>query len=140
MILFEKLFELRFVKFCIVGVLSTLTHSVVFVLLIEQAGIEPVIASIPAFSLAVIVSYVNNYNWTFQSKGNHSSQLPKFILVATIGLLANVLITYMIVNVLGSGYWLALLAVILIVPLITYQLNHLWVFGKKTVQRFKHID
>lgn len=132
MILFDKLINLRFTKFIIIGVLSTLTHSLVFVLFIEMLGVAPVIASIPSFSLAVIVSYTGNYIWTFQSDSLHIVQFPKFITVAIIGLIANILVTYIIVDVLGAWYGLALATVILLIPLLTYQLNRLWVFSRET--------
>lgn len=127
-----KLLNLRFTKFIIIGVLSTLTHALFFVMFIEILGIAPVVSSIPSFSLAVIVSYTGNYVWTFESDSRHIVQFPKFISVAIIGLLANILITYTIVDILGAWYGLALATVIILVPLMTYQLNRLWVFNRES--------
>jgi len=116
------------IRFGVAGLLATLTHVSVFVLLVEAFRLRPVVASAPAFLAAVGVSYVLNYRWTFTATGPHRVTLPRFLLVSGAGLLLNLLITWLVVDLLGWWYGLALLAVILVVPLTTYLLSRFWVF------------
>jgi putative flippase GtrA len=118
------------IRFGLAGVLATLTHVLVFVLLVEGFQMRAVIASVPAFLAAVGVSYALNYRWTFTASGPHRVMLPRFLLVSITGLLMNLLITWLFVDVLGLWYGLALLAVILVIPVSTYLLSRFWVFHR----------
>ena len=81
------------VRFCISGLVATATHLLVFVGLVEAMDLPAVLASIFAFSAAVLVSYSLNYHWTFKSPGTHQVMLPRFAVVAILGLSLNALIT-----------------------------------------------
>jgi len=115
-------------RFAVSGVLATATHVLVFVAGIELLDASPVIAAVPAFCTALLVSYGLNYRWTFDASGAHRVMLPRFTVVATTGLGLNVLITYMVVDVGGYWYGYALTAVITIIPLLTFLLSKFWVF------------
>ena len=84
----------------------------------------------PAFLAAVGVSYGMNYRWTFKAEGSHQVMLPRFVLVALLGLGINLLITYVVVDVGRYWYGFALLTIVTMVPLVTYLLSRFWVFGK----------
>ena len=115
-------------RFAVSGGLATVTHVVVFVVLVEWLGLRPVLAATPAFVLALLVSYGANYHWTFAANGPHRLMLPRFVAVALIGLALNLLITYSVVDLAGYWYGYALLLVVLIVPLLTFTLSRVWVF------------
>ena len=116
------------VRFGLTGALATVTHVTVFVLLVELMQLRPVIASVPAFGVAVGVSYFLNYRWTFTASGPHRVMLPRFVLVSVTGLVLNLLITYLFVDVWGLWYGLALMVIIMVIPLSTYLLSKFWVF------------
>jgi len=118
------------IRFAISGGLATLTHVVVFVLQVEWLHIRPLYASVPAFLAAVGVSYGMNYRWTFDADGPHHVLLPRFVLVALAGLGLNVLITWLVVDVGHYGYGYALVAIVVIVPLMSFSLSKFWVFGR----------
>ena len=119
---------LGFVRFGIVGVAATFIHVAVFSLLVELFGVAPVAASVPAFVTAMLASYGVNRRWTFAAQGSHRVHLPRYALVALIGLGLNVLITYVVVNLLGYWYGLALAVVVTVVPAATFLLNRNWAF------------
>jgi putative flippase GtrA len=123
------LLQSRFCRFSLVGALATLVHIAVFVGLVEYASQRPVNASIPAFILATLFSYGANRTLTFEARGAHRAQLPKYALVALAGLGLNVLITYLLVDVLSYGYGAALALVVLTVPSMTFLLNRHWTFA-----------
>ena len=116
------------IRFGMSGGLATLTHIGVFVLLVEWFQIRPLYASVPAFLAAVGVSYSLNYRWTFKAQGSHQVLLPRYILVALAGLLLNLLITYLFVDVMQFWYGYALIAIILVIPAVTFLLSRFWVF------------
>jgi putative flippase GtrA len=116
------------VRFGLTGILATTTHIIVFVGLIEWTGIRPVFATVPAFLFALLVSYLLNYQWTFAASGPHQAMLPKYALVSVTGLAVNLLITYVVVDMLSAAYLWALLLAIVTVPLLTFLLSKLWVF------------
>jgi putative flippase GtrA len=116
------------IRFAVSGGLATVTHVAVFVVLVEGLGLRPVLAATPAFVFALLVSYGANYHWTFAASGPHRLMLPRFVMVALIGLSLNLLITYSVVDVAGYWYGYALLLVVLIVPLLTFTLSRVWVF------------
>lgn len=119
---------LGFVRFGIVGIASTFIHVAVFSLLVELFVVAPVAASVPAFFTAMLASYSVNHRWTFGAQGSHSVHLPRYAVVALTGLGLNVLITYVVVNLLGYWYGLALAVVVTVVPAATYMLNRNWAF------------
>jgi putative flippase GtrA len=116
-------------RFGISGIAATLTHVLVFVALVEGLNVMPVPASVPAFCAALLVSYGLNYRWTFAATGAHGVLLPRFIFVSVMGLIANVSITYAVVDLGGYWYGYALAAVIAVVPGMTFLLSKFWVFG-----------
>ncbi len=116
-------------RFFSVGALATLLHSVLFVALIEWLGMTALSASVVAFSGAFMVSYLLNHRWTFEASGRHHFHLPRFALVGIGGLLLNMGIVYLVVDVGHYSYLLALLLVVTVVPLLSYLMNRHWVFG-----------
>lgn len=124
----SPLLGLGFVRFGIVGVASTFIHVAIFSLLVELFAVAPVVASAPAFFTAMFASYGVNHRWTFGAQGSHHIHLPRYAVVALIGLGLNVLITYVVVNLLGYWYGLALAFVVSVVPVATFLLNRNWAF------------
>jgi putative flippase GtrA len=128
--LYFSLFSLGFVRFGIVGVAATLIHVAIFSMLVELFRIAPVLASVPAFLIAMLVSYRVNHSWTYGARGSHGVYLPRYAVISTLGLGLNMVIIYLIVNILGYWYGTALALVVTVVPAATYLLNRHWSFEK----------
>ncbi len=118
----------RLSRFVLVGMLATIIHVAIFGALVERSGAAPVYASIPAFLVAMLVSYAINRAWTFSASGRHGIELPRYASISLLGLSLNVLITYVAVNVLHWWYVRALAVIVLIVPVTTFCLNRRWTF------------
>jgi putative flippase GtrA len=118
-----------YVRFGAFGAVATLIHVVVFTVLVESFRFAAVMASIPAFLCAMMLSYMANSKWTFRASRGHGTHLPRYAMVSLFGLCLNIVITYVVVNVLGLWYGFALMVVITAVPLITYLLNRHWTYG-----------
>jgi putative flippase GtrA len=117
-----------FLRFGVVGALATLVHISILKVLVEAAIAEPVVASVPAFTAAVIFSYLVNRRWTFACDGPHGRRFVRFLLVALSGLLLNVAITYIVVDILLLWYGIALILAVTLIPPLTYYLNSTWTF------------
>ena len=69
----------RFMKFAVVGVIATVTHTSVFSVCIELLHIEPVRANAMAFVVAVLVGYALNRSWTFAEHGGADAKLWRYM-------------------------------------------------------------
>lgn len=120
----------QLLRFGAVGGLATGTHVAVVVVLVEAAGRGMLGANALAFAGALAVSYGGNRLWTFRSAGALGCEMPRFLLVALVGLALNQAIVYATVERLGWDYRLALLLVVLVVPATSFALNREWVFAR----------
>lgn len=85
----EWLLRQRLVRFLLVGGSATLLQFLLLALLVEWLSVYPVFASAAAYSLSAMFNYWLNYHFTFTSRSRHWRTLPKFVLVALIGLTVN---------------------------------------------------
>ena len=89
----------QFIKFGLVGVLSTIIDWGIFYLLNLFFGVYYLLAKVISFSVAVINSYIWNRNWTFRSQDTgKTKEFTKFLIVALVGLGINVLIMFIVVD------------------------------------------
>ena len=121
----------QFIRYGMVGITATLIHVLVVFLLVEQGGVAPVLATIPAFLVALGVSYLMNHRWTFLARGGHDHHFPRYAVVAGLGLGLNVLIMALAVNVLGVPYAWGLAVVIMVVPVSGFLLQRHWSFANQ---------
>ncbi len=116
------------VRFGAVGVTATVTHVLIVVALVESGLARPFWANVVAFSTALVVSYFGNHAWTFELRGGHRRHLPRFLVVALVGLALNQGIVYGAVDLLAWDYRIALAIVVTSVPAMTFLLNRYWAF------------
>lgn len=115
-------------RFAAVGVLATLVHAAIGLALAEGAGLPVFWANFAAFGAAVLVSYFGNLAWTLGLGDEGFARLPRFLVIAAVGLLFNQVIVFTAVDLLDWSYRLALAVVVLVVPLLTFIMNRRWVF------------
>ena len=120
----------RFFRFASVGLLATAIHVAIVYALVEAAGVEPVIASIPAFVAALVASYLLNREWTFRAGEEGIAGFFKYSLVALGGLLLNAAIMYVTVHVIEAHYLLGLAIVVAVVPAASFLLQRDWTFRR----------
>lgn len=118
-------------KFAIVGGIATVTHTGIFVLLIESHIATAMQANFLAFILAFLVSFLGQYHWTFKNSSNThwTNKMTKFMIVALIGLGLNTLAIYIIVNQLHLSYQYAVVFMLTVVPVTTFIINKKWAFS-----------
>ena len=124
---------INIIKFSIVGVSNTLLNFVIFILL-NNIGINYILASIIAYSISIINSYFWNSRLVFKyDNKNKKSILIKFIILNLIGLSINAVLMATLVGVLAIKKIVAMFIVSLLVMCINYILNKIWVFKKESI-------
>jgi putative flippase GtrA len=98
---------IQFVAFSWIGALSTGLHFLSLGLLVEQVGLDPVVASCTGFLVLVLLNYYLNYRYTFRSDVPHVAALPRFAVVSMTGLVINASLMYILHSVLDVNYWIA---------------------------------
>jgi putative flippase GtrA len=116
-------------RFGAVGLLATIVHVTVAVLLVEFARVPVFWANMGAFCVAVVVSYAGNHRWTFACHGAHARYFPRFVSIAALGLAIGQVIVWAIAEQGGGDYRVAVLTVALVVPAFSFLASRLFVFA-----------
>ena len=90
-------------KFCVVGLSGYVVNLAVYVLLLKVVGLHYLPAAVGSFLVAVANNYTLNRLWTFRGhQGNVAYQGPRFLVVSTLALGANLVVLYTLVEI-GSA-------------------------------------
>ncbi|WP_309245260.1 GtrA family protein [Clostridium estertheticum] len=116
------------VRYGLVGLLGTTIHFGSLILLVEFANLDPVLGSALGFLLVLVISYILNRTWTFQSKSRNVRQFLIYSIVSMIGIGLNSAILFISVHILKWNYLYGQCLVVLVVPVSNYLLNSLWTF------------
>lgn len=118
-----------FIKYTTAGALATLVHYAIFLLIINATTHTPWQATLIASTIGALVAYILNYHYTFLSTVNHQTLLPKFLVVAILGVIMQTLIVailnqhwhlhYLLAQVVATGFGLVL----------TFLINRFWTFA-----------
>lgn len=118
----------RLVRYAVTGGLSTATHVGSMVLLVELAGMRPVLASAIGFTFSIAVSYLLQKAWVFRSTARHAGALPKFLVAAAAAALLNTTVLTLGVDVLGLHYLPVQVVALVLIPMSNYLVNSAWTF------------
>lgn len=118
----------QFGRFLLVGGVATATHYCVLVLAVELFDTRPVFASGVGFLAGAIVNYLLNRHFTFRSDALHSAALPRFFVIAGVGLALNQGLMHVLSTRLGWPYLLAQVVATGLVLLWNFAGNSLWTF------------
>lgn len=115
-----------------VGVAATLTHVLIALALEGLAGLEALLANLIGYICGIGVSYFGHARLTFGAPSRNAAQFARFLAVTLFGLGLNQLIVWVCVHQLHLPFWMALAAVVLLVPGPTFLLAKLWAFRRPT--------
>lgn len=131
----------RIIKFGTTGVLNTLVDFTVTALFFNLIGLPEVLANGLGFCCGMLCSYTINRSWTFKSKnGFFSPEMIKFIVVNLIGLLLNLGLMSLSVNVIFADstineniiFYGSKIAITCVVMVVNFVGNRLWVFKQSS--------
>jgi len=117
---------LSLMRFGAVGLSSTLLYWLLATVLL-RLSIRLMIAHCLAYALAVPLNYFMQRGFTFQSSGSHANSLPRFLITCACGFLLSTGIVE-ITAILRLPAEVAVTAVIVVVPPLSYLCMSTWVF------------
>ena len=117
-------------KFCAVGGSGYAINLAVFSALVVGAGLDHRLAAVCSFLVAVTNNYLWNRIWTFHGqRGHFAYQGMRFLVVAALALVANVLILDVLVGLGLAAVPAQAIAIVLVTPL-NFVGNKLWSFRR----------
>lgn len=127
---FDKVFILKFIKFCIVGFSGVFVDFGFTYFFKEVAKIQQYYANAIGFTVAATTNYMLNRVWTFESKNPHiAMEFSRFFIIALIGLGINSAIIYLMNGKFKVNFYLSKLVATAIVMLWNFLINAYFTFA-----------
>lgn len=121
-----KITDLKIVRYFAFGCVAASVQIILLVAFVEVGGLAETLSSTLAFSVAVIVSYTLQRNFTFKSSGKHGAAFPKFVAISLGGCLLNFIVMSMLLYYVH--YIVAQILALFIVFLYNFEGNRRFVF------------
>lgn len=120
------------VRYTGAGAVGTLGHYATLSLAVEYLGARPVWGSVMGATVGAMINYVLNYHVTFASKASHKQTLPKFLVVAVVGIALSGAVVKLLTEGLGVHYLVAQLFATVLVLATGFVLNKVWTFAQRS--------
>jgi putative flippase GtrA len=119
----------QLVRFAIVGFSLAALYSAIYWYLATYV-MQPVLAVVIAFLVAVSIGFVLHSRWSFRGHGKREDRQMKikFLAVQGSGFLLNEAFTWVLTGPLHGPTWWPLVPAIFVTPLATFMLNRQLVF------------
>lgn len=125
-----KIIKTQFFRFAVVGAFSTIINYSVFILLLDYAKVNYLLASAIGFFAGVLCGYFFNRSWTYQSTTKAKSEIFKYYLVYLISLCISLVFLKIVVEEIHFDKKLANLISIGITTITNFLGTKFWVFKK----------
>jgi putative flippase GtrA len=126
----NKIFLLKFIKFCLVGFSGVFVDFGTTYFFKEVMKVQKYVANAIGFTLAASTNYILNRIWTFNS---HNPQIvqefSRFFIIALIGLGINSAIIWLLNGKFRINFYLSKLVATLIVTLWNFLINAYFTFA-----------
>ena len=122
----------RPIAFTVVGAIAAAVHWAVAVWAVERIGIAPVLANIVGWLVALVVSFVGHWRWTFgdrRAPGWRSAR--RFFVVSASAFACNAVAYWALLRFSPLRYDIGLAIVLLLVATFTYLASRQWAFGHR---------
>ncbi len=131
----EKLFDIRIIKFGIIGSTGFVIDMSVTWIFKEIFGVDQYISHALGFIAAVVNNYVLNKYWTFQDNSVKSvRQFGFFFFISLIGMGFNTFFLYVFVEFVHINFYLGKVLAVMLVFLWNYVSNSILTFsGRKQI-------
>ncbi len=121
---------IQLIRFGLVGASGAAVNLLVFTILNHGLGFHYLVAGVGAFLVAAVNNYTWNRGWTFRHhvRRSHVRQLSQFALVASLVLLPNLALLWLLNEHVGiHGVFAQMIAVVIVTP-ISFLGQKLWTF------------
>lgn len=124
----HRALALKFIRFCVVGGLSTVCFSVLTWLGVSQLRMDPTWATVVSYLLLVPPNFLAHRNFTFVSQGHLSKEGLRFVTLHAFNLGLSTLGMKIITDVLGHDYRWGIAFSAAVVPVVVFIVMNYWVF------------
>jgi putative flippase GtrA len=124
----------QFVKFGIVGVSNTLLFLAIYTVLLKVFGVWYLAASAIGFTAGAVNGFLLNRRWTFEGHVGDSLTPVRWGVVQGCGLLLNLGLVALCVEVVGMDELVGQAIAIVVVVVVTFLANRAWTF------RVRHVE
>jgi putative flippase GtrA len=128
MIQIDRTLLLKFLRFCLVGGISTVAFSLLTWLAVSQLGMDPTWATVVCYLILVPPNFVAHRSFTFVSSGHISREGLRFICLHAFNLTLSTLGMKLITDVLDRDYRWGIGFSAVMVPVIVFIVMNYWVF------------
>ena len=125
----------RLARFGVVGVGCSVLYAVLAWSLTSWAGLPPTTASVAAYTLAGVASYLGQKLFTFRSDARHADAAPRFLALFAVGAAIAAAAPLLLTQRLGLPPIVAIVFTCAAVPLINYVVLGKLVFRDRTDNR-----
>ena len=98
---------------------------------LKYLGMGATMASALSYGGFIPISYWGHRKLTFNSTGRAAVEVPKFVVVSSLGVAIGSLVPYVVTDVLSFPAWIGFAWVCGIVPVVSYAGFRLWVFRQR---------
>jgi len=114
--------------FLFVGGIATALQYLILIILVELYRLDAITSSSIGFGVSALLNYYLNYHLTFKSEAPHYLALPKFLIVASIGLVLNGLLMFLFSEKLAIQYFTSQIFSTGGVLLWNFTISKIWTF------------
>ena len=120
-------------RFGLVGILATAIYAILATLLVQREwiGLTAVQASLAAYGVASVFSYLAHKSVTFMSRGSHRREGPRFLLVTSVGLAVAYSMPALLTGFLGLPAIIPVLVTCVFIPAFNLLILNRWVFAER---------
>ncbi len=115
-------------RFAVIGVIATGVHVVAASIAHYLFSLPPLYANFVGFLFAWSVSFAGHYLWTFDQLSTVRQAMPRFFLISLCGLAINQAIVWLVVDVFGKSFALAMALAVIIIPAASFLSSKFWAF------------
>jgi putative flippase GtrA len=120
---------ITFGRYVIGGLAATIAHILVLMLLVEQFGVNPSVATSIGFCIAVVINYNFQYYWTFAAKGSHAKIFSRYVIVTFAMLGVNLVLFWVLTHPVRLPYLYAQLVATGVIMFCNFAINKLYTFN-----------
>ena len=127
---------LEILRYIMVGLTNTLIYGVTGIILHRIFDFTALYANLLALSVSFIIGFIGHNFVTYRQEKMHLTSFFRFIFLQLLALSISQSIVYIVVNLLGWVYEIALIISIAVLPPLCWSLGHTWIFkGKQRAKK-----
>lgn len=129
----DSVVRLSIVRFVVAGIFSTLLYFILANAIVAVFAPKAAIASIVAYLVALIFSYVAQSRFTFQISQDSTDQIARFIITSIAGIAVSYGAMWVTIELLKWSFFTGAIIVCIVIPIANFFAFRMWVFvGKVT--------